>query len=121
MRQVLIDACFVSERAKLYAASATSRRAIVCAALVAAAAGCAREGVTPVYDAASTIRRLDYDTNDDGRIDARAYLAEGRTVRIEADGNGDGIIDRWEYYRGDGQLDRLGTSSESDGTEDTWV
>jgi len=51
----------------------------------------------------------------------RAYLVDGRTVRIEADGNGDGVVDRWEYYRTDGELDRLGTSSESDGVEDTWV
>jgi hypothetical protein len=77
--------------------------------------------VTPVYDSAGTIRRLDYDTDRDGHVDMRAYLENGRTVRIEADGDGDGVIDRWEYYRAGGQLDRLGTSSESDGVEDTWV
>ena len=82
---------------------------------------CARERVTPVYDPAGTIRRLDYDTDRDGHVDMRAYLENGRTVRIEADGNSDGVVDRWEYYRADGQLDRLGTSSESDGVEDTWV
>src|SRR6185503_6874178 len=85
------------------------------------AAGCARDRVTPVYDPAGTIKRLDYDTDRDGRVDMRAYLENGRTVRIEADGNGDGVVDRWEYYRADGQLDRLGSSSESDGVEDTWV
>jgi hypothetical protein len=84
-------------------------------------AACERDRVSPVYDAAGTIRRLDYDTNRDGEIDMRAYLENGRTVRIEADGNGDGVVDRWEYYRPDGQLDRLGTSSEADGVEDTWV
>jgi hypothetical protein len=89
----------------------------MCAALVA----CARDGVTPVYDAGGAIRRIDYDTDRDGRVDTRAYLVDGRTVRIEADGNGDGVVDRWEYYGSDGQLVRLGTSSESDGIEDTWV
>ena len=89
----------------------------MCAALVA----CARDRVTAVYDAGGAIRRIDYDTDRDGRIDMRAYLFSGRTVRIEADGNGDGVVDRWEYYRADGGLDRLGTSSESDGVEDTWV
>jgi hypothetical protein len=74
-----------------------------------------------VYDAGGAIRRIDYDTDRDGRIDMRAYLLSGRTVRIEVDGNGDGVVDRWEYYRVDGGLDRLGTSSESDGVEDTWV
>ena len=105
------SACSVSERAKLYAA----------AALAASLAACAGDRVTAIYDAAGTIRRIDYDTNRDGLTDLRAYLENGRTVRIEADGNGDGVIDRWEYYRPDGQLDRLGTSSGADGIEDTWV
>jgi hypothetical protein len=82
---------------------------------------CARDRVVPVYDSAGAIRRLDYDTNRDGRIDMRAYIDDGQTLRLEADGNADGVIDRWEYYRPDGQLDRLGTSSASDGREDTWV
>ena len=89
--------------------------------ICASVAGCARDGVTPVYDTAGAIARIDYDTDRDGRIDMRAYLVDGHAVRIEADGNGDGVIDRWEYYGGDGHLDRLGTSSENDGVEDTWV
>lgn len=101
----------MSDRAKLY----------TIALLAASLCACARERVMPVYDAAGAIRRVDYDTNRDGEIDLRAYLRDGRTVRIEADGNGDGVIDRWEYYTPDGQLARLGTSSESDGIEDTWV
>jgi hypothetical protein len=90
-------------------------------AVAMSVSACERDRVTPVYDPAGTIRRLDYDTDRDGHVDMRAYLENGRTVRIEADGNGDGVIDRWEYYRADGQLDRLGTSSGSDGVEDTWV
>lgn len=105
------SACYVSDRAKLYAVLI----------LAASMAACERDRVSPVYDAAGTIRRLDYDTNRDGQTDMRAYLENGRTVRIEADGNGDGVVDRWEYYTPDGQLERLGTSSESDGVEDTWV
>jgi hypothetical protein len=101
----------VSERAKLYAALM----------LAVSLSACERDRVSPVYDAAGTIRRLDYDTNRDGQVDMRAYLENGRMVRIEADGNGDGVVDRWEYYTTDGQLERLGTSSESDGVEDTWV
>jgi hypothetical protein len=82
---------------------------------------CARDRVTPIYDAGGAIARIDYDTNHDNRTDMRAYLVDGRTVRIEADGNGDDVIDRWEYYDPDGQLSRLGTSSQNDGIEDTWV
>ena len=105
------SACSVSEGAKLCAG------VLLCLAVVA----CARDRVTPVYDSTGAITRIDYDVDRDGRTDMRAYLLDGRTVRIEADGNGDGIIDRWEYYRADGELDRLGTSSNSDGVEDTWV
>jgi hypothetical protein len=115
------DAWNVSERAKLYAAG--FRGAIAtCAALSAALLGaCARDGVTPVYDPDSrTVTRLDFHAAD-GHVDIRSYLEDGRGVRLEADGSGVGRIDRWEYYRPDGQLDRLGMSSRGDGREDTWV
>jgi hypothetical protein len=102
----------VSDRAKLSA---------VLMLATCVSPSCARERVSPVYDASGTIRRLDYDTDRDLQIDMRAYLLNGRTVRIEADGNGDGLIDRWEYYGPGGELDRISTSSQSDGVEDTWV
>ena len=107
-----------------YSAFCVSERAKLSAVLMLATCvypSCAREQVSPVYDAAGTIRRLDYDTDRDFQIDMRAYVLNGRTVRIEADGNGDGLVDRWEYYGPGGELDRIGTSSESDGVEDTWV
>src|SRR5437762_2654203 len=99
----------VSERAKLYAA--------LVVAVLAIPACAEKDRVSPVYDASGSVQRLDYDTNRDGQIDMRAYLQNGRTVRIEADGNGDGVVDRWEYYRPDGQLNRIGSSSASDGVE----
>jgi hypothetical protein len=113
MRGYCFSAGCVSERAKLYVA--------VVVAVLAVAACAEKDDVSPVYDASGAIQRLDYDTNRDGQIDMRAYLQNGRTVRIEADGDGDGIVDRWEYYRPDGQLDRIGSSSASDGVEDIWV
>jgi hypothetical protein len=82
---------------------------------------CARNPVHPIYDAAGAIRRLDYDNDRNGRVEMRSYLLNGRPVRIEIDGNNDGVVDRWEYYGENGQLDRIGASSESDGVEDTWV
>jgi hypothetical protein len=102
----------VSERAKLHA---------VLMLITVVSCSCEREQVSPVYDASGTIRRLDYDIDRDQQIDMRAYVLNGRTARIETDGNGDGVIDRWEYYRPGGELDRIGTSSQSDGVEDTWV
>ena len=65
--------------------------------------------------------RLDYDYNGDGRIDVRTFIRDGRPLRLEADSNSDGLIDRWEYYAPSGQLLRIGGSTESDGLEDTWV
>ena len=102
----------VSERAKLHA---------VLMLVTLCLSSCEREQVSPVYDRSGAIRRLDYDTDRDHQIDMRAYVVNGRTVRIEADGNADGVIDRWEYYGSGGELDRIGTSSQSDGVEDTWV
>ena len=102
----------VSDRAKLHA---------MLMLVTVISTSCDREQVSPVYDASGTIRRLEYDTDRDRQIDMRAYVLNGRTVRIEADGNGDGVVDRWEYYRPGGELDRIGTSSQSDGVEDTWV
>jgi hypothetical protein len=65
--------------------------------------------------------RLDYDYNADGSIDVRTYMRNGRPVRLEGDTDGDGRVDRWEYYRADGELLRIGASSEDDGRVDTWI
>ena len=102
------SACSVSERAKLCAR---------CLPLVFLAA-CASERVTPVYDPAGAIRRLDYDTDRDGRVDMRAYLENGRTVRIEADGNGDGRIDQWQRFDGGKLRELLLDTSQASGRPD---
>ena len=65
--------------------------------------------------------RLDYDYNADGAIDVRTYMRNGRPVRLEGDTDGDGRVDRWEYYGANGELLRIGASSEDDGREDTWI
>src|ERR1043165_9388793 len=83
MRGYCFSAGCVSERAKLYVA--------VVVAVLAVAACAEKDDVSPVYDPSGAIQRLDYDTNRDGQIDMRAYLQTGRRVRIEADGDGDGI------------------------------
>jgi hypothetical protein len=78
--------------------------------------------VTAAYDPDThLVSRLDYDDQMTGRIVARTYFSDGRPVRLEVDSDGNGSIDRWEYYGPDGSLERLGTSSMSDGREDTWV
>ena len=67
------------------------------------------------------IVRVDYDYNGDGRIDVRTYMRNGIPARLEGDTNGDGVVDRWEYYDGSGALLRIGGSTQGDGREDTWV
>ncbi len=113
----------VGERAKLYALSC--RRCAVVAltvGMVVASASCTRPLVTAVYDPDThLVSRLDYDDETSGRIAARTYFSNGRPVRLEVDPDGNGSIDRWEYYGADGSLVRLGRSSRSDGREDTWV
>jgi hypothetical protein len=65
--------------------------------------------------------RLDYDYDGNGRIDVRTYMRQGRPVRLEGDRNGDGLVDRWEYYGRNGALLRIGGSTRDDGREDTWI
>jgi hypothetical protein len=44
-----------------------------------------------------------------------------RPIRGEADTDGDGRIDRWEYFDASSALTLIGTSSRGDGVEDTWT
>jgi hypothetical protein len=68
-----------------------------------------------------TLVRVDYDYNGDGQTDVRTYMRDGTPTRLEGDTNGDGLVDRWEYYDASGALLRIGASTEGDGREDTWV
>jgi hypothetical protein len=77
---------------------------------------------TPVYDPETReLIRIDYDYNADGVVDVRTYMRAGKPTRLEGDANGDGRLDRWEYYDAQGQLERIGGSSQQDGKEDTWI
>ena len=49
------------------------------------------------------------------------YLDGNRPLRGEADVDGDGRIDRWEYFDADGKVSTIGSSSRGDGVEDTWT
>jgi hypothetical protein len=89
---------------------------------IAACSRAPRERVSGVYAHDSrALVRLDHDYDGDGRIEVRTYMREGRPVRLEGDGNGDHVVDRWEYYGHNGELLRIGGSTQGDGREDTWV
>jgi hypothetical protein len=109
----------VTDGAKLY--SRQLARLAVAGALLSAGA-CAGRDAFPVYDQEGRmVRRIDYDTNRNGMVEARLYFRDGEAIRLEADSDEDGRVDRWEAYAAGGALQRLGTSSQRDGRADTWV
>jgi hypothetical protein len=67
------------------------------------------------------LRRIDADTNKNGRIDAFSYWDATRLIRVEIDRDEDGKIDRWEHYDESRKLIRVGSSSKDDEVEDTWA
>jgi hypothetical protein len=77
------------------------------AILALTAAGCAGAGsgsdgderLRPIYDQRTgRLSELTYDTNGDGAPDIRVYMDGPQVVRAEVDEDGDGRLDRWEYY-----------------------
>src|SRR4051794_12965251 len=66
------------------------------------------------------LKKLDVDTNKNGKIDSWTYMDGTRIDRIEIDRDEDGTIDRWEHYK-DGKLESVGTSTKGDGVEDEWA
>jgi hypothetical protein len=91
--------------------------------LVSMAGACAPPPpIHGVYDERTrALLRLDYDSDGDGRIDVRTYLAGTRAFRTEVDDNGDGRVDRWEYLDVNARVSRVGSSSRADAVEDQWT
>ncbi|MPY86440.1 MAG: hypothetical protein GEU99_00785 [Luteitalea sp.] len=79
-------------------------------------------GVAAQYDEKTgRLRRLEVDTNKDGRVDTWSYMDGDRVEHIESDTDGDGTLDRWEYYTADHTLEKVGSSRAKDGVVDTWI
>jgi hypothetical protein len=73
------------------------------------------------YDPKSgRLRKMEADTNKNGRFDTYSYMDGTRIDRIEIDRDEDGKIDRWEHYK-DGKLESVGSSTRGDGVEDEWA
>jgi hypothetical protein len=107
---------------KLALALALAASAMACSRPKPPAAG-PNDPVEKVYDRKTgRLTLLTYDTNRDGRIDTWCRMDGTRVVRVEADRDGDGKVDRWEYYSGDGQkVEKIGLSRLKDGEEDAWA
>ena len=77
--------------------------------------------MVPTYDdMTGRLIQLSADQDRDGRFDQWTYLIGNRPLRGEADLDADGRIDRWEYFDDQARLIHVGSSSASDGIEDTW-
>lgn len=108
--------------------------ATLAAVTIVAAGGCAdppdprltnfrveRGNVAAQYDdKTGRMKRLEVDTDKNGKKDTWTYMDGTRIDRIEIDRDEDGKIDRWEYYVGN-KLEKVGTSSRGDGIVDEWA
>lgn len=80
-----------------------------------------KEGVAKYDPKTGRLKRIDADTNKNGRIETFSYWDATRIIRIEIDRDEDGKIDRWEHYDERNTLVRVGSSSRDDTIEDTWT
>ncbi len=97
------------------------------ALLVFCALGCgapseAQTNVQAVYDdETGRLRQLSHDSNKNGKPDSIAFMEGTRVLRVEIDKNEDGKAERWEYYRADQKLEKVGLSRANDGKVDEWA
>jgi hypothetical protein len=76
-----------------------------------------------LYGPDGRLQRLVYDGNGDGRAEVVTLFAPtGKPLRAEIDTDGDGVVDRWEYFSSlTGELDKVGFSRRKSGTPDEWA
>jgi len=97
------------------------------------ASSAAAERMHPEYDnATGQLKRLQWDSKGDGKIDTWGYMDGARVVRVEVDEDGDGKVDHWEYHRApaagerggpagpDKTIERIERSTRRDGKVSRW-
>jgi hypothetical protein len=92
--------------------------------VIVAAAGCSRQPAgdkaTAEYDRVTgRLKRLAFDQNRNGRNDAVSIMDGTRIQRIELDLDENGKVDRWDFYREDRTLEKVGLSRLNDGVMDS--
>ncbi|MEO8680206.1 MAG: hypothetical protein ABI665_14240 [Vicinamibacterales bacterium] len=82
-----------------------------------------KPGMMAQYDEKTgRLKKINIDQNKNGRIDTWSYWDATKVILIEIDKDEDGKVERWEHYDGAGNtLTRVGSSSKGDGVEDTWT
>src|SRR5690242_9792297 len=84
-------------------------------------AGCSKpdHGVKAEYDEQTgRLRKLELDSNKNGQPDTVSYMEGSRIVRVELDLDENGKTDRWDFYKPDGTLEKVGFSRLNDGVMD---
>jgi len=88
-------------------------------------AGCSTQASTvgdapqAKYDATSGhLRELAFDATHSGRNNAIGFMDGTQIQRIEVDEDGDGQVDRWEFYDARRHLERVGISRHHNGSID---
>ena len=80
-----------------------------------------RDNVKAQYDEKTgRMKRLEVDTDKNGKTDTWTFMDGTRIDRIEIDRDEDGKIERWEYYV-DNKLEKVGSSRRGDGVVDEWA
>ncbi len=77
-------------------------------------------GQTVAQNIAVMPKRVESDTNGDGVLDRWEFYEEGEIVRAETDRDFDGIVDEWLYFEG-GQIMKGERDMDGDGKPDTWL
>jgi hypothetical protein len=86
--------------------------------------GCSSKpaGDRPVADynrVTGRLQRLVFDLNKDGKNDSVSYMDGTHIIRVELDLDENGKVERWDFYKPDGQLDKVGFASRNDGVMDS--
>jgi hypothetical protein len=61
------------------------------------------ERISPEYDQAGRLTKLNFDRNGNGKPDTWGYMDGSRVIRVEMDEDEDGQIDRWEHHKAPAQ------------------
>lgn len=65
-------------------------------------------------------KKVEADTNYDGKIDRLEYYQDNKIEHTEADTDFDGQMDDWTYYGADGKPAKSERDTNKDGKADTW-
>ena len=99
-------------------------RASIVVLVLGVASACSRQpaGDRPAADydqSTGRLRRLAFDANKNGKNDTVSYMDGTRIIRVELDLDENGKVERWDFYRPDGKLEKVGFASRNDGVMDS--